>query len=97
MFKKLSNDSLRTYFITSADWESVVSSGSFEEAASQALTEAFESLGKNLKLSPAIITVDMTNFSLNFSEKHTKVFNTSAVLADIGKHDLSKKFKNITK
>ena len=97
MFKKISNDSLRTFYITSADWESVVSSGSAEEAASKSLNEAFDVLGSELNLSPAIICVDMTNFSLNFGTDHAKVFETSAVLADIGKHNLSKKFKNISK
>ena len=97
MFKLSENDFERTYYITSADWEAVVSSPSSEEASASALREAFMNEGDNLKLSPAIIVIDMTSFSLNFNNDHARVFKTSAVLADIGKHELSKKFKNISK
>lgn len=93
---RIKNDDIsNSYFVTSADWEIVVISTSFDKATSKALEEMFKKMGKNLKLSPAIITVDMTNYSINFSENHSKVYSTSMVLSDIGMHDLSKKFKKI--
>jgi hypothetical protein len=90
-----SDDLTNSYFITSADWEITVISTSFDKAVSVGLEKMFEKMGKNLKLSPAIIVVDMTNYSINFSEEHSKVYSTSMVLSDIGMHDLSKKFRKI--
>jgi hypothetical protein len=95
MIKLRESDIKQTYFITSADWESVVESTSFDNAVSSSLEEAFNIIGEDLNLSTAIIVVDMTNFCLNFNETHTKVFSTPEVLANIGKHNLAKTFKNM--
>ena len=97
MIKLIKSDIKQTYFVTSADWESVIESTSFESAVSQSLEEAFNIIGKELNLSTAIIVVDMTNFCLNFNEEHTRVFSTPEILADIGRHDLAKTFKKISK
>jgi len=89
------DDITNSYFITSANWEITVLSKSFDMAVSEGLEKMFLSEGKNLNLSPAIIVIDMTNFSINFSDEHSKVYSTSSVLSDIGMHDLAKKFKSI--
>ncbi|MEE2975624.1 MAG: hypothetical protein VX343_04155 [Thermodesulfobacteriota bacterium] len=89
------DDITNSYFITSANWEIVIISSSFDKAVSQALEKMFKEYGKFLQLSPAIIVIDMTNYSINFSEEHSKVYSTAMVLSDIGMHDLSKKFKKI--
>ena len=68
---------------------------SFEKAASAAFEEVYDELGNKMNLSPAVIVVDLSNFCLTFSEDHAKVFKTSMILADIGLHQLAKKFKNI--
>ena len=95
MFRIKSDDITNSYFVTSANWEIVVVSTSFDKAVSQALSELLDRYGKNLNLSPAIIAVDTTNYCINFSEDHTKVFSTAMVLSDIGLHDLARKFKKI--
>lgn len=93
---RLKNDDLtNSYFISSANWEVTVISTSFDKAVSIGLEKMFQKFGKTLSLSPAIIVVDMTNFCVNFSDEHTKVFSTSMVLSDIGMHELSRKFKSI--
>lgn len=89
------DDISNLYFITSANWEIVVIAKSFDVAVSSALEKMFKKMGKNLNLSPAIIAVDMTNYSINFSDEHSKVYSTAMVLSDIGMHDLSKKFKKL--
>jgi hypothetical protein len=95
MLRIKEDDISNTYFVTSADWEACVISTSFDKAVSKALSELFKEYGKSLKLSPAIIVVDTTNYCINFSEDHSKVFSTSMVLSDIGEHSLAKKFKKI--
>lgn len=95
MLRLKKDDLTNSYFITSANWELTVVSTSFDKAASMALEKMYEKYGKALSLSPAIIVVDMTNFCINFSDDHTKVFSTSMVLSDIGMHELSRKFKTI--
>lgn len=95
MMRIRKDDFTNMYFVTSADWETTIVAKSFDEAASKSLISLFEEYGKSLSLSPAIIVVDMTNYSLNFSEAHSKIYSTSMILSDIGMHDLSKKFKNI--
>ena len=95
MLRLKQDDLTNSYFVTSANWEVLVISTSFDKAASLALEKMYDEYGKSLSLSPAIIIVDMTNFCINFSENHTKVYSTSMVLSDIGMHELSKKFKAI--
>lgn len=89
------DDITNSYFVTSANWEITVLSKSFDRAVSTGLERMFASEGKSLNLSPAIIVIDMTNYSINFSDEHSKVYSTSSVLSDIGMHDLAKKFKSI--
>jgi hypothetical protein len=95
MLRIKNDDITNCYFITSANWEIVIVSTSFDKAVSTALSKLFETYGKELNLSPAIIAVDTTNYCINFSDDHTKVFSTAMVLSDIGKHDLARKFKKI--
>ena len=95
MFRVKNDDVSVLYYVTSSDWESIVISTSFERAASTAFEEVYDELGNRMNLSPAVIVVDLSNFCLTFSEDHAKVFSTSMILADIGLHDLAKKFKNI--
>jgi len=95
MFRVKSDDISILYYVTSSDWESIVISTSFERAASVAFEEVYDELGNKMNLSPAVIVVDLSNFCLTFSEDHAKVFATSMILADVGLHDLAKKFKNI--
>lgn len=84
-----------SYYVSSADWEALVSSSSFDEAVSIGLEEAFGEYGENLNLSPAIICIDLTNFSENFDENNYKIYSTIMILSNIGRHDLAKKLKVI--
>lgn len=91
----IENDIESMYHISSANWESIIIETSHDKAVSKCMEDMFDIYGQNLNISPAIISVDMTRFSLNFNEDHTKIYSTSMVLSDIGKHDLAKKFKKI--
>ena len=95
MFRIKEDDISNLYYVTSADWESMVIATSSDRAVSEAFEEIYEVLGDKINLSPAIIAVDLTNFVLTYSEDHVKVYSTSMVLSDIGLHDLAKKFKKI--
>lgn len=95
MLRLKKDDLTNSYFISSTNWEVTVVSTSFDKAVSLAMEKMFKEYGKTLSLSPAIIVVDMTNFCINFSDEHTKVYSTSMVLSDIGMHDLAKKFRKI--
>jgi hypothetical protein len=95
MFRIKTDDITNSYFVTSANWEIVVISTSFDKAVSTALSKLLDKYGKTLTLSPAIIAVDVTNYCINFSDDHTKVFSTAMILSDIGLHDLARKFKKI--
>jgi hypothetical protein len=95
MIRYQSDDFKSLYYITSADWEVVIEASSFNAAASRGLEKVYEDQGIMLKLSPAIIVIELTGFSNNFNDEYTKIFSTSLVLSDIGLHDLAKKFKKI--
>lgn len=95
MIRYQSDDFKSLYYITSADWEVVIEASSFNTAASRGLEEVYEDQGVMLKLSPAIIVIDLTGFSSNFNDDYTKIFSTSLVLSDIGLHELARKFKKI--
>ena len=95
MIRYQSDDFKSLYYITSADWEVVIEASSFNIAASRGLEEVYEDQGVMLKLSPAIIVIDLTGFSSNFNDDYTKIFSTSLVLSDIGLHELARKFKKI--
>lgn len=95
MIRYQTDDFKSLYYITSADWEIVIEASSFNEAASKGLEEIYEDKGIMLKLSPAIIVIDLTGFSSNFNDDYTKIFSTSLVLSDIGLHELARKFKKI--
>lgn len=97
MFRLNDSDLEKSFFVTSANWECIIVANTFDSAASRGLELAFANKGSSLSLSPAIIVIDMTSFSLNFNDEYTKVYSTEMILHDIGKHDLAKKFKTIIK
>jgi len=97
MFRLNDSDLEKSFFVTSANWECFTVANTFDSAASKGLETAFANEGLRLSLSPAIIVIDVTSFSLNFNDEYTKVYSTEMVLHDIGKHDLAKKFKKIIK
>lgn len=97
MIIKQDKDFNSTYYVSSGEWESIVRSPSFDEAASLGLEEAFEEYGENLKLSPAILCLNLSNFFEKFGDHNSKIYSTTMVLSNIGKHDLAKKLKLILK
>lgn len=93
----ISNDIESSYHVSSANWECNIVERSHDKAVSRALENMFDLYGQNLNISPAIISIDLTRFSIDFNEDHTKIYSTAMVLSDIGKHDLAKKLKKITR
>ena len=95
MFRIKTEDVSNLYYVTSSDWESIIVSTSAEKAATEAFEEVYAELEEHTNLSPSIIVVDLTNFSLTFSEEHAKIFPTTLILSDAGLHNLAHKFKKI--
>ncbi|HIL27443.1 MAG TPA: hypothetical protein EYG21_08710 [Nitrospinaceae bacterium] len=99
MIRVLENQEKKLYYATSSDWECVVLAKDAIEAAGESLEEAFDTFGDNLNLSSCINII-------NCSELHEKhmiepeqvefdIFYVPSVLADIGKHKLSKQLDEI--
>lgn len=95
MIRLIKNDIESTYFVTSANWEVCCVASSFDEASSKGLSQVLAEFGKECELSPAIIVVNASAYSLNFSDIHSKIYSTSKVLSDIGMHNLAKKIKKV--
>jgi hypothetical protein len=93
----IENDIESLYHISSANWECTILEKSHDAAVSKSLENLFEIHGKNLNISPAIISINLTRYSVNFNQDHSKIYSTAMVLSDIGKHDLAKKFKKLTR
>ena len=85
------------YYVSSAGMEGVVIAGSSKEAASQFLRTAFEEHGDQFSLSPWIATFKCSEscFELADLEEYCSYEKTSEILADIGKHELSKSLEEI--
>jgi hypothetical protein len=91
----IDNDFESSYFVTSSDWECTTIASNHEEAASTCLEKMLKKYGDNLKISPAIISLNCTGYSLNFHEDHAKIASTAFILSNIGRHDLAKKLNKI--
>jgi hypothetical protein len=95
MLRKL-NKETQIFFVTCANWESVVAASDESDAAAISIEKASLEYGKDLNLSP---TLCVMNISKSFKEvkflDDTYTFLTPDVLADAGMHDLSKKYSKI--
>jgi len=91
----INNDFENSYFITSSNWECTTVATNHEEAASSCLEKMLKKYGDNLQLSPAIISINCTGYSLNFHQDHANILSTAFILSNIGRHDLAKKLNKI--
>ena len=95
MFRFKEDDISNIYYVTAADWESIIISTNYEKAAVAAFEEIYDKLGEDMNLSPAVIVVNVTGFSETISEDNAKILPTGMILSDMGLHDLAKKLKKI--
>jgi len=86
MFKRLENQE-NYYRISSADWEYMVVSSSFDEACSEAVKKMMKLHGENLKLSLTIKASKITE-----SKIKTDFFYTPTILSNLGFHRLAESF-----
>ena len=84
------------FYVFSADWESMIKSKTASLAVSKSLTLGFDKFGKDFTLSPWIKSINLTHLrETEELEENTEHFYTPEMLADIGKHNLSKKYSNL--
>jgi len=101
MIRTLENQDKKLYYVSSSDWECVVLSKDAIEAAGEAFEEAFDTFGQNLNLSSCVKVIDCSGLQ----EKHLieseqvefDLFYVPSILADIGKHKLSRQLDEIIK
>lgn len=99
MIRVLENQDKKLYYAASSDWECVVLAKDAVEAAGEALEEAFNSFGDDLNLSSCINIVNCSELhkshALEPEQVEFDMFYVPSVLADIGKHKLSKQLDEI--
>lgn len=99
MIRVLENQEKKLYYVTSSDWESVVLAKDAIEAAGEALEEAFDTFGDRLNLSSCINVINCSDLHEKYITEPEQVefdiFYVPSVLADIGKHKLSKQLDEI--
>tara|TARA_R100000008_G_scaffold44460_1_gene25869 strand:- start:1947 stop:2282 length:336 start_codon:yes stop_codon:yes gene_type:complete len=99
MIRVLENQEKKLYYVTSSDWECVVLAKDAIEAAGEAFEEAFESFGDNLNLSSCVNVVNCSGLNEKYilepEQVEFDIFYVPSVLADIGKHKLSKQLDEI--
>jgi hypothetical protein len=98
MIRILENQEKKLYHVSSSDWEAVVLSKDAIEAAGQAFEEAFDTFGDSLNLSSCVNVVECSNLQENLADPEKaefEIFYVPSILADIGKHKLSKELDEI--
>ena len=101
MIRVLENQEKKLYYVTSSDWECVVLAKDAIEAAGEAFEEAFDTFGDNLNLSSCVNVIGCSGLNekyiVNPEQVEFDIFYVPSVLADIGKHKLSKQLDEIVK
>jgi hypothetical protein len=98
MIREVEKENSSLYYIFGADWETVIEANNSNQAARAALESSFKKFGKQLNLSPTVMCLSLTGYNKSLDiDSCLEVFFTPELLADIGLHDLSKKFLTILK
>ena len=79
------------YLVECADWQSIILSCSYAEAATIALKEVIEKLGKNTKLS-----LLMNIKKVNDSDDKIEFLHVPEVLTDLGHYKLAKDLSSLS-
>jgi ribosomal protein L20A (L18A) len=83
------------FYVQGAGWDMLVEESSAISAATSAFEAAYSEFGKNIKVSPSIIVIDLCKTVDGDCEGSVSLIETASVLADAGLHQLSKQFKKI--
>lgn len=83
------------FYVQGPGWDMIVEDSSPVSAATAAFEEAYEKFGKDIKVSPNIIVVDLCKVIDGDCDNSLKLMETTSVLADAGLHQLAKQFKKI--
>ena len=96
---RLKNQEKKLYYATSSDWECVVLAKDAIDAAGESLEEAFDTFGDNLNLSSCVKVINCSGLQqkhlIETDQVEFDMFYVPSVLADIGKHKLSKQLDEI--
>jgi hypothetical protein len=83
-------DDCKLFLCASANWQCVVESFSYEQAASKAVQEAMDKTGEEFSIGAAISVTE-----LSLRKKNSILIFSPRILADIGMHTLSSNLLNI--
>ena len=90
----IDKESTDNFFLAKcADWQCVTSASDESDAAATSIELANQKYNKNLRLSPTIDVINITNI-INQSSDYHKVYTPDA-LADAGLYDLSAKYSKL--
>jgi hypothetical protein len=99
MIRVLENQDKKLYYASSSDWECVVLAKDAVEAAAEAFEEAFDTFGKDLNLSSCVNVINCSSLyeknTIDTEHVEFDMFYVPSVLADIGKHKLSRQLDEI--
>ena len=84
------------FLVKCSDWKVAVATDNHDEAATLALEYMLNLMGKNLKLSCVIVTTSMSIYADFEDDEEDTIFHaTSKILANCGRHELSKNLKDV--
>jgi len=83
------------FYVQGASWDMLVDDTSASSAATNAFEQVYAELGKDIKVSPNIVVVDLCKVIDGLCDESVRWLDTPSVLADAGFHQLSKQFKKI--
>ena len=85
------------FAISCADWEMVVKAANSEEACTKALERMLNEFGKSVKISPAMLALNFSEFSMDLNAGDaTRMVSSASILANAGHHDWAKTLNNLT-
>ena len=84
-------EKVKSYIVSSANWEFEIDDINFKSAAISAAILAFSKFGKNLLMS-TVVMVSSKEDNLNNELEDTEFFPTSKILREIGQYKMSEGF-----
>lgn len=86
----------KTYIISCADWSTVVTGASAEDACTKAFESMLRTKGKDLEVSSIMKSTCITDISQDFDlDQYTELVSCSRVLSNAGFHESAKSLNKI--
>ncbi len=97
MIVRKTNQDVKLFYVTSADWEAVIEADTAENAMVRAMEKMFSEFEKDFELAPTVLAFDLTGMSNDVEDMDEFCYlgYTPSILADAGQHKLSKQYEQI--